>query len=448
MSGTYRPPVSGLVPVLLLFLSPTLAAGPPSPPNLLIVTLDTTRADHLSCYGYPHPTSPNIDRIARGGVLFESATTQIPLTGPAHASLMTSRHPRSHGAVRNGVPMRADVPTLAEVLRGHGYATGAFVSGWTLRRNLTGLDRGFDRFDDRLEDRYRVVNAQRTADQATDLALQWIGERKGRPFFLWVHYFDPHSPYRRHPEFYRLPAGGSSGRNEFGYPLEKVARYDSEIGFTDREIGRLLGAVDRSGTGPDTLVVITGDHGESFGDHGYVGHGRRVYEANLHVPLIVRFPRNLPGGGRSSHPAQTIDVMPTVLALLGVPGPMGMEGRDLGPALRGTTDLPEPEIYFETFAGARKKFWRVFSPPLAGVPIRVGRRIGAWKYIYDPKTGEHELYDLATDPAETINRIRDHPEFLGLGRHCLDRHGNHGLRADQALSQEDRRTLKSLGYLE
>lgn len=444
----------GLLRAGLVSLAFVLATGLAAPPlfsasdNLLLITIDTTRADHLSCYGYPIPTSPNIDRLASEGILFESVTSQIPLTGPAHVSLMTSRHPRSHGAIRNGVPMAPDIPTLAEVLKEQGYTNAAFISGWTLRKKLTGLHRGFALYNDRLDTRYRFVNSERPADQVTDLAKEWLGENRKKDFFLWVHYFDPHFPYRRHKKFSHqsLPVTGKTAN---GFSREKIARYDSEISFVDHHIGLLLEELRNLGLENRTLVVLTSDHGESFGEHNYVGHGRRVYESILRIPLILRYPGKIPAGLRSDYPSQTIDVMPTVLSLMGIPAPKGMKGRNLETVLQPDLPPAEPEIYFETFAGARKKFWKIFSPPLRGIPLLVGKKVGSWKYIYNPKTGRHELYNLATDPLEEHNRIDEHPEFRSLAQSCLEREEFLPLAArDQQIDPEDRKMLKSLGYVD
>ena len=417
--------------------------------NVVLITLDTTRSDHLSCYGYSKPITPNIDALASSGIVFESATTQIPLTGPAHASLLTSLHPRSHKAIRNGVPIDPEVPVLQEILKSRGYATGAFVSGWTLRRNLTGLDRGFDIYDDHLVDRYRVVNSQRFADQTTPLALAWLREHHRQDFLLWVHYFDPHAPYRKHKDFFPADSDIYTALNPSaqGSQAGKIARYDGEIAFVDHHVGILLDELESLGVREETLVVLTADHGESFGEHGYYGHGRRLYESTMKIPMILSLPGRLPSGYRSRYPVQTIDVMPTVFSLLGIPQSQDLEGRDLLPLYREEPSPGTPEIYFETFEGARKKFWRIFSPKLRGIPLRVGKRVDQWKYIYTPGDDRHELYDLSRDPGETRNLIGKHPEYEALAQQCMDRLPVPVFTAaNEGLEEGDREKLKSLGY--
>ena len=351
--------------------------------NLLIITVDTTRVDHLSCYGYSRPTSPNIDRLADEGVLFESATTQIPLTGPAHISLMTSRYPRSHGAIRNGVPMQKGIPTLAEVLSGRGYATAAFISGWTLRNKLTGLQAGFQTYDEGLKDHYWLVKTHngpptRSPTWPRSGSTRTATARSSCGFTILIRT----TPYRKYQDYYRPPdklKGG--GKNEYGFSLEKVARYDSEISFMDYHIGRLLTKLDDAGLADSTVVVLTGDHGESFGEHDYVGHGRRVYESNLRIPMVFRHSGKLPAGTRSRYPTQTIDVMPTVLALLDTPAPEGLEGRNLGAALQGAAPDHRPRNLFRNFLRCPEKVLADLLSAAPGCPV-AGREAGRLMEIY------------------------------------------------------------------
>ncbi|MFQ5876465.1 MAG: sulfatase [Acidobacteriota bacterium] len=439
---------------LLGGFAPLAAAGVPrataaQPANLVLITLDCVRADHLGAYGYPLPTSPNLDRLAARGVRFETVIAQIPLTGPSHATMMTGLYPHDHGAVRNGVPLPERAVTLAERLREAGYRTGAFLSGWTLRATLSGLSQGFDEYDDRMQDRYRLVNSQRFAHQVTPQAIRWVEENASGPFFLWVHYFDPHAPYlRRRPFFDALAAGG--GPRPDGFP-RRALRYDSEIHYADAWIGRLLAELRRRGLEHRTLVVVTGDHGESLGERGRFGHGRHLHEEVLRVPLILAWPGTLPEGMLVRDPAAHLDLAPTILALLELPPLDRIDGIDLTPAIRGcAADRPKPErrIGFETYPGARKKFWRIFSVPVSMTPTLIGYRAGDLKFVYDVRRGLAQLFDLAS-AGEDVNLIQKYPALRGLGpelvRAIVSSSSSPGV---ETLDPEDAERLRSLGYVQ
>ena len=419
-------------------------------PNLLLITLDTTRMDHLGCYGYALPTSPAIDSVAGGGVRFTGALTQIPLTGPAHATMMTGLHPHEHGAVRNGVPLPQEARTLAERLRDAGYRTGAFLSGWPLRAGLSGLDQGFDVYDDSMQNRYRLVNTQRFAHQVTPPARSWLRRHAGERFFLWVHYFDPHAPYLRRPGLF--DALGPDVREATRSIAPRILKYDSEIRHMDEQIGSLLATLRALGLERDTLVVITADHGEAFGEHGYVGHGRFLYEEIVRIPLIAAWPGRIAEGVTVDAPVGLIDVAPTILSLLDLPLPEFTTGIDLSLMLRGDQDEPTAgfagrRVYFETYPGARKRFWRIFSPRVTRTPILIGYRQGSLKYVYDTRRKTASVHDLA-GAGEGENLIARHPDLSPSGDDLLRWvHSTAQFSIYDMADREDLERLRSLGYV-
>ncbi|HVS03661.1 MAG TPA: sulfatase-like hydrolase/transferase [Thermoanaerobaculia bacterium] len=331
----------------LLLSSPAAARRFPS---VLVITVDTLRADHLSAYGYPRPTSPNIDALLGAGARFRQARTPEPLTMPALASLITSLHPHEHGASRNGLPLRPGLPSVASVLGRRGFRTAAFVGNWTLVDKLSGLGEHFQTYEEVLNrKRWYVIKGEATADDLTDTAVTWVDEhvaRHGsRPFLLWAHYVDPHAPYRFHQEL--APAIGVRGPNP-----GPIDRYDTEIAFVDRAIGRLLAAVRRASPPGDTVIVFAADHGESLGERRYWGHGRHLDEPCLRVPM------GLAWSGRVAPqvvaaPASLIDLAPTVLGLMGYPVPSSFRGFDWsGVLVRGEEAPSDRATFHQAHKGA------------------------------------------------------------------------------------------------
>src|SRR6185436_6011947 len=325
-----------------------LAGGcrhPEEAPNLVLVTIDTLRADHTTPYGYGRDTTPVLARLAREGVAVDLAYAPMATTGPSHAALLTSRYPVSLGYLRNGQRLDEAQTTLAERLRAAGYRTSAAVSSFVLDRRL-GFAQGFGTYDCRC-DRARATATierwegltvpagfDRRADETTDVALAWLARRgRDRPFFLWVHYFDPHHPYSPPAPYDRRFAPPPAAT---GLPRRAVALYDGEIAFTDHQLGRLLDAIDAEGLAARTLVVVTADHGEGLMQHGHMGHGLHLYEEAVRVPLVFRWPGSLPAGALVPGPVEHVDLVPTVLDLLGLPRGGGeIEGQSLAAALRG-----------------------------------------------------------------------------------------------------------------
>lgn len=356
-------------PALRWQVTPARPAPKPGAPSVVLVTLDTTRADHLGVYG-ARTATPNLSRLAAEGVLYEAALAPIPVTGPSHTSLMTGLGPWSHGVLLNGIPAPADRETLAERLAAEGYRTGAFVSAYVLNHTI-GLSRGFTTYDDdfsSLKGAEALLGArllaalsrnlnpdlvlERRGDATIDDAIAWLQEGdESRPYLLWVHLFDPHGPYAP-PAPYdtayyegdpKSPSHTSMAqvKGVAAYLQDSlqgvtdaawvVAQYDGEISFADAQLGRLLDAIDARGDAARTVVVVAGDHGESLGEHGvWFNHGDDLYDPSLHVPLVMRG-AGLPAGARVSEVVELIDVAPTLYALLGLTGPEGVDGRVLPP---------------------------------------------------------------------------------------------------------------------
>ena len=349
----------------------------PAPRHLVLVTIDTLRADRLGCYGGTQVATPNLDRIAQEGAMAREATAHVPLTRPSHVSLLTGLLPSEHGIRDNVSPALDDrIPTLAETLRAQGFRTAAFVSSIVLSAQ-SGLGRGFEVYGDRFEaggDDVRFLNTlQKRGDRTLQEALAWLESQREERIFLWLHLYDPHDPYEP-PEPY--------ASRYAGHP------YDGEVAWSDELVGRLDAALTRLGMAPQTLLVVTSDHGEGLGEHGEAGHGFFVYQSTLAVPFLVRGP-GVPAGGRLEVTARSVDVFPTVMELLGVslPADRKLAGRSLAAALRGSEAPVEAASYAESLTPLLHFGWS---------DLRVLRE-GRWKYIQAPRP---ELYDLQTDPGE------------------------------------------------
>ena len=286
---------------------PDTAKAPASPPNVLLITVDTLRADRLGCYGYEHAHTPHTDRLADEGVRIEHAIAPTPLTLPSHTSILTGLEPPAHSVRGNGVFRVPDsVQTLAESLKAEGYQTQAFVSADVLHRRFK-LNQGFDGYDDDLvsEAKDNTRMGERSGERTMDRVLHWLDVRRESaspsPFFLRVHLFDPHAPYEPPETDAKLPA----------------TPYDGEIASVDRQIGRLVKALEPNGVLDDTILVFTSDHGESLGEHREATHAMFIYESTQRVPLIFRYPRKLAAGRVYDGPARSVDIMPTILNLAG-----------------------------------------------------------------------------------------------------------------------------------
>ncbi|HEX4953441.1 MAG TPA: sulfatase [Thermoanaerobaculia bacterium] len=421
-------------------------------PSILLVTVDTLRADRLGSYGYRRPTSPEIDRLLAEGVRFTQARTVEPLTGPASISLFTSLPPHEHGATRNSLAMRPGLSSITRLLGQGGYRTAAFVGNWTLRDRFTGLAEHFDAYRE-IFSRKRwlgLFNSEATGADLTTAATSWLRELRARetkrPFFLWVHYVEPHAPYRLQKEMaprLGVPVGDAASRSD---------RYDTEVAFVDREVGRLVSAVRAIEAGRELAVVFTADHGESLGEHGYWGHGRNVLDPNLRIPLGVVWPGVVSAGRTIEAPALILDVAPTLVGLLGLAPVEVFRGFDWSPVLRGEAPPPEDRLVgFQAHRGAVTAVSGEQNARENGL-LEVAILSGRTKEVLRLETRTRRLFDLGHDPGElqgrTTSPSRPSPElaaWLAEVRQGLRKASDLPAAALDAASLEQ---LKALGYVD
>ncbi|HEX4823052.1 MAG TPA: sulfatase-like hydrolase/transferase [Candidatus Polarisedimenticolaceae bacterium] len=401
---------------------PRLTPGSLAGDSVILITLDTTRADHLPMYGYQGVRTPGLDRLAAESLVFENAIAHVPLTLPSHTSILTGRLPIAHGVRDNeGYKVDAKIPTLAEVLKGRGYATAAFVSAFVLDGRF-GLGRGFDLYFDKFN-AFAEANRdeiQRKAEDTEAEVERWLPEHTKGPFFLWVHFYDPHEPYAPPEPFFTSYAAN---------------RYDGEIAYMDRSIERLLGKLRDAGILDRSVVVVTGDHGEGLGDHGELTHAMFLYRSTLHVPLLMR----LPGGRAARIPGvvRHVDLAPTILDLLGIQAPQGMQGASLVPLISGREGDDRP-AYSESLYAKIHYGWS----PLAALTQRKYEMIDA------PKP---ELYDNTADPAQKRNLIQDKAEVASDLKEQMQGIASASAQSDtssaQPMDADTEQRLRSLGYL-
>jgi len=396
--------------------------------NVLVITVDTIRADHIGAYGYTDVETPAMDALAREGILFTRAYSTTPLTLPAHTSIFSGTYPLYHGVRDNGGYVVPDeLTTMAEVFGEQGYDTAAFIAAYVLDSRW-GLDQGFDTYFDDFEfgdQPFISMGAvQRPANEVVDETIAWLDEDRQDPFFLWVHLYDPHAPYDP-PEPYMSRYSG--------------ARYDGEIAFTDSQIDRLLAALESRGIRDETFIALAGDHGESLGDHGEVQHGFFVYEGATHVPLIFWAPFEEVGGIERSEVVSLVDVMPTVLEMCGLEIPDHVQGISLVPFFRPGFAAEPRYVYSETFYPRLHYGWSELTS------IQDER----FKLIMSP---EPELYDLQEDPGEMINLVEERRAILGQlqddAEGLIARLSEDESRADfMDVDEETLKKLASLGYI-
>jgi arylsulfatase A-like enzyme/tetratricopeptide (TPR) repeat protein len=401
-------------------------------PNVVLITLDTTRADHLGCYGYAQARTPSLDALARDGVLFAQAASTAPLTQPAHSSIMTGMYPTFHGVRINGnTALSREQKTIAEVLLEKGYQTGAFIGAFVLDGRW-GLNQGFQVYDDRFDlEKHKHLDlgsVQRPANQVVDAALAWLEGRQQGPFLAWIHLYDPHTPYEPPEPFL----------SEYG-PRGMAALYDGEIAFTDQQVGRVVSWLQANGLDKKTVVVIIGDHGEGLGSHGEGTHGYFVYDYAMHVPFLVATPFAELRGVRVDSQVSAVDVFPTVLALTGIDAATKAHGRSLLPVMFHPRTEASTYAYGESMTPNLQFGWS---------PLHYLRST-RYKLIKAPRP---ELYDLSVDPEETTNVLARHPEvardLMDKLDRLVDETGRGAPTAEAAnLDKETLERLSALGYI-
>lgn len=405
------------------------SAPPPRSPNVLLITIDTLRWDHVGAYGASNVSTPALDGLAARGVRFETAIMHAPLTAPSHASILTGLTPVRHGVRDNGAfVLPASLPTLATIFRDAGYATAGFISGFPLDRRF-GFAKGFDTYDDRLPRGAAPARAgaiERRADDTTARVIAWIDAWPAqpntmvdeRPWFVWVHYFDPHAAYEPPGEYLRRFL---------------TRPYDGEIAFVDAQIARLVEHLQSRDALGHTITLVTADHGESLGEHGEETHGVFIYDSTLRVPLIAAG-AGVPSGRVADVVARGVDVLPTLLDLAGVTAPPALDGRSLRPAIEGRPMADEP-AYIESLLASRNFGWAALR----------GLRDARWKYIDAPS---REVYDLTKDRGESINRFVEEPERAAAMAKLLAVTANQATpAANERVTAETAARLRALGYI-
>ena len=396
--------------------------------NVLLIGVDTLRADHVECYGYKDVRTPHMNRLAKDGVLFRNAVAQVPLTLPSFCSIMTGTYPMYHG-VRDFSygSLRQDKTTLAELLKGSGYATGAFIGAFVLDARF-GLDQGFDHYDGRFNlKKYGGVDPgtiQRRGDRVATRAIEWMGQNRDRGFFAWIHLYDPHHPYTP-PEPYRS---------------RYMDPYTGEIAYTDSLVGRILAFLDENDLYDNTLIVFTSDHGESLGEHQEQNHGFFIYDTTLKVPLLMKLPE---ANGRAQvvdTQVRSIDILPTVLQYLSVDAPKEIQGVGLRGLIEGKPlRASRLEAFSESYYPRSSFGWS---------PLR-SLRTQKYKYILAPQP---ELYDLEDDPDESANIASKRPSLAnGFKQKLLRLEQRYSRSREQKksvqLDPQVAESLRSLGYV-
>src|SRR3954469_10205540 len=394
--------------------------------NVILITIDTLRADHVGCYGYRKIKTPNIDSLAADGVRFGQAYSAVPITLPSHATIMTGTYPMMHGLHDfSGNKLNASQATLAGTLHSAGYSTGAVVASAVLDSRF-GLNSGFDFYYDHFDfNRLAETNLdsmERPGNEVMDQALGWLRTHAAKPFFLWVHLYDPHAPYNPPAPF---------------NATYKDTPYDGEIAFADQQVGRLLGFLRSHNLYSGTTILLSGDHGESLGEHGEKTHGFFIYDADVHVPLIFKSAGAIQQSTVIGKPVSLVDVMPTLLSAAGIQVPNGVQGRSLLPLLK-SADADRSALYSETYLPRIHFDWS---------EVR-GLRANDFHFIDGPKP---ELYDLAQDPHELTNLYAQRSAVAGemhgkLAQTIQANTPSAELAEKTSLDPAMAERLKSLGY--
>jgi choline-sulfatase len=394
--------------------APSAADGP-----IILISIDTLRADHLPAYGYTHVRTPNIDALASEATVFEQAYTHSPQTLPAHTSILSGQLPFDHGVRDNiGFTVKPGQWFIQRALHERGWPTGGFVSAYVLR-SATRINQGFDTFDSDLpaaSPELSIGQVQRDGSQTLAAAEKWLAARDAKPFFLFVHFYEPHKPYAPPTRF------------------AQYGPYDGEIAYADELVGRLFDRLRAAKLYDRATIILLADHGEGLGDHGEQEHGMFLYRETTHVPLMVKLPGRHPAR-RIAAPVQHIDLAPTILDLVGLPAPPGLHGRSLRRLLEGTGTLPDAGIYSEALYSRYHFGW---SELYALTDSR-------YRFIRAPRD---ELYDLERDPKEATSIAADRPQVKQAMRSALESLiASTSITAPSAVSDEDRQRLSALGYV-
>jgi arylsulfatase A-like enzyme len=448
--------------VALALVAALAACADERPPNILLISIDSLRADHLGSYGYERDTSPVLDRLAREGVRFDTVVSSTSWTLPAHVTLFTALPPEAHGVLYDPMALRSDALCLAEVLQDAGYATAGFVGGPFLR-SLYGLAQGFERYDDTtvvrpLLESHRGATSPSLLALTTDWLDGWSARGRTRPFFVFLHLWDVHYDYTPPPPYDTMfdpdydghisPADYERGRHIHpamaARDLEHiVALYDGEIRYTDHQLGLLLDYLREQGLHDQTLIVVTADHGDEFCEHGETGHRKNLYDTTSLVPLLIRYPARVPAGRVVERLVRLMDVAPTILSLAGVAAPESFGGvsphaewaaRDLSPLLAGEADLLGERVAFSDLHGSQTSL-----------------RTQRMKLWVDDATARIELYDLRADPRETWNLYDRTGRGAGLYQQLVEWRRFWRSRQNLArrieLSADQLERLRALGYI-
>ena len=426
----------------------------------MLVTIDTLRADHLGCYRNKIVKTPTLDSLAKDGHLFENAFCQVPYTTPSHCSIMTSTYMNQHKAV-NGAAMKAGLPTIAEILKSNGYNTAAFVSCGMVRSGNSRLDKGFDYYEDSLsayspffrhdQCQYLLVvnmlsKLQRhriPGNIVSDRSIKWLSQKQDRPFFCWIHFFDPHDPYDA-PEPYKNMYAGMIDKN-LPRQIDRM-RYAGEITWTDSQLDRVVESLKKNNLYDNTLIIITSDHGEAFGEkHGDIteyNHGTHLYDTTQHVPLIIKLPTEKNKNHRISHIVQSIDIAPTILEFFGNNNYEPFKGVSLMDLIKGQKRNKKGVSFSESASPLNTTQEELLNKRrLSSI------RTENIKYIRNITGQREELYDIASDPDERKNIISEKAE---LAKSCyksiIDVLGEPTEAKETKLDPSVIDQLRSLGY--
>ena len=428
--------------------------------NIIIISVDTLRADHLSCYGYPVNTSPSIDKLAEDSVLFERCFALTPLTAPSFSTMLTSLPSYKHGAKRNGLSIYNRIKTIPYYLKKAGFFSSSFISNWPLRKKLSRLHKYFDEYYEVFTKKrwLGIMQPEGKADDVTARSIKWIDKNRDKKFFLWVQYTEPHAPYIKHKKYDYSSHNVKRSVYPPGSNIKKIKKYDSEISYTDHFIGKLIEALKERKLYHNSLIIFVSDHGESFGEHNYYKHGRRLYNSTLNVPLIVKFPKNKNKKHRSSKIVTLLDIAPTILSVSRVNIPDTMEGKPLTSEDKSNS---AGYIYFETYKGAvhikKSEVGQIKVKPTYFSILEYPVKMIANVNFRNLKYKKIEVYNIENDFFETKNIWSPQNKKLQtlskkLKKHIYNikkyiKYSKKNYKQNSKLSKEDMEKLKSLGYI-